>query len=87
MLDHRFQRLTSFAIDGDTLYALDSCHVLKLNERGTVLASTEDICGALSGLPLQFVDFVSRKGKSYFLTEHALYMLGNNLLFDTRTTK
>jgi hypothetical protein len=87
MLDHRFQHLTSFTIDGDTLYALDSCQVLKMSERGTLIASTDDICSTLSDLPLQFVDFVSRKGKSYFLTEHALYTLSNTQLFDTHNAK
>ena len=65
-LDHRFRRLTSFTTDGDTVYALDSCQVVKMSERGAVIASRDDVCGALSGSPLEFVDFASRNGKVIF---------------------
>ncbi len=70
-----FQHLSVFAIDEDTIYALDGCRLLKINERGFVEDTLADLCSPEGEMAVRPVDIAVRHGICYLLTEHSVQTL------------
>jgi len=82
-----FNNLTTFTVVGDTIYALDSCKLIKIHERGTVTAVSGEICSLFGDKPQQIVDLAVLKGKCYILTEHSIYIIDSEVLFKSNHQK
>jgi len=79
-----FRDLKAFTFDRDTMYALDSCSLLRISERGGLIDSCRDVCLFLNDPPPQVVDVAIQGGTCYLLTLHELYIVEIDRLFNSR---